>query len=194
MKRTCWSPRPSSKMAWTFPRANTILINRADRLGLAELYQLRGRVGRSNQRAYAYLLVPPETAALRNRAQAPFRDERVQRTGRRLSHRRARPGTSRRRQHAGPPAARPHRSDRLRYVLPDAGARRLQTEGRRIRAGAAHHAEPRPRRAHPGELHPQRESPPAHLQAHFFDRKPRRKSRTSRRNWTDRFGAAACHR
>jgi len=43
------------------PRANTILINRADRLGLSELYQLRGRVGRSNQRAYAYLLVPPET-------------------------------------------------------------------------------------------------------------------------------------
>src|ERR1700739_1486212 len=43
------------------PRANTILINRADRLGLAELYQLRGRVVRSSQRAYAYLLVPPET-------------------------------------------------------------------------------------------------------------------------------------
>jgi transcription-repair coupling factor (superfamily II helicase) len=44
------------------PRANTILINRSDRLGLAELYQLRGRVGRSHQRAYAYLLVPPDTA------------------------------------------------------------------------------------------------------------------------------------
>jgi transcription-repair coupling factor (superfamily II helicase) len=43
------------------PKANTILINRADRLGLSELYQLRGRVGRSNQRAYAYLLVPPQT-------------------------------------------------------------------------------------------------------------------------------------
>jgi transcription-repair coupling factor (superfamily II helicase) len=43
------------------PRANTIVINRADRMGLAELYQLRGRVGRSNQRAYAYLLVPPDT-------------------------------------------------------------------------------------------------------------------------------------
>ena len=40
------------------PRANTIVINRADRMGLSELYQLRGRVGRSNQRAYAYLLVP----------------------------------------------------------------------------------------------------------------------------------------
>jgi transcription-repair coupling factor (superfamily II helicase) len=43
------------------PLANTILINRADRHGLSELYQLRGRVGRSNRRAYAYLLIPPET-------------------------------------------------------------------------------------------------------------------------------------
>lgn len=42
------------------PLCNTILINRADRLGLSELYQLRGRVGRSSRRAYAYLLVPPE--------------------------------------------------------------------------------------------------------------------------------------
>ncbi|HEY4011270.1 MAG TPA: transcription-repair coupling factor, partial [Acidobacteriaceae bacterium] len=41
------------------PRANTIIINRADRHGLSELYQLRGRVGRSNRRAYAYLLIPP---------------------------------------------------------------------------------------------------------------------------------------
>jgi len=44
------------------PRANTIVINRADRMGLSELYQLRGRVGRSNQRAYAYLLIPAEGA------------------------------------------------------------------------------------------------------------------------------------
>ena len=43
------------------PLCNTILINRADRHGLSELYQLRGRVGRSNRRAYAYLLVPPDT-------------------------------------------------------------------------------------------------------------------------------------
>lgn len=42
------------------PRANTIIINRADTYGLSQLYQLRGRVGRSNRRAYAYLLIPDE--------------------------------------------------------------------------------------------------------------------------------------
>ncbi|HLL71895.1 MAG TPA: transcription-repair coupling factor [Pyrinomonadaceae bacterium] len=42
------------------PRANTIIINRADHYGLAQLYQLRGRVGRSNRRAHAYLLIPSE--------------------------------------------------------------------------------------------------------------------------------------
>ena len=42
------------------PLCNTILINRADRLGLSELYQLRGRVGRSDRRAYAYLMLPAE--------------------------------------------------------------------------------------------------------------------------------------
>jgi transcription-repair coupling factor (superfamily II helicase) len=42
------------------PRANTIIINRADQYGLSQLYQLRGRVGRSNRRAYSYLLIPGE--------------------------------------------------------------------------------------------------------------------------------------
>lgn len=43
------------------PNVNTIIIHRADRYGLSELYQLRGRVGRTNQRAFAYLLIPPVT-------------------------------------------------------------------------------------------------------------------------------------
>jgi transcription-repair coupling factor (superfamily II helicase) len=44
------------------PTANTILIDRADRFGLAQLHQLRGRVGRSHHRAFAYLLAPPKAA------------------------------------------------------------------------------------------------------------------------------------
>ncbi|MDJ0790097.1 MAG: transcription-repair coupling factor [Myxococcota bacterium] len=50
------------------PRANTMLIDRADALGLAQLYQLRGRVGRSNKRAYAYLLIPGEQALTKEAA------------------------------------------------------------------------------------------------------------------------------
>ena len=55
------------------PTANTILIHRADKFGLAQLHQLRGRVGRSHHQAYAYLLTPPEdalSAAARKRLEA----------------------------------------------------------------------------------------------------------------------------
>jgi transcription-repair coupling factor (superfamily II helicase) len=61
------------------PAVNTMLVNRADRFGLAQLYQLRGRVGRSDQRAFCYLMVPPhraltETAEKRLRAIEEYND------------------------------------------------------------------------------------------------------------------------
>ncbi len=56
---TCSSARRSSRAAIDIPTANTIIIDRADRLGLAQLHQLRGRVGRSHHQAYAYLVAPP---------------------------------------------------------------------------------------------------------------------------------------
>jgi len=57
------------------PHANTIVINRADKFGLAQLHQLRGRVGRSHHQAYAYLLTPPDDALS---AQARKRLEAIQ--------------------------------------------------------------------------------------------------------------------
>ncbi|MGH9127250.1 MAG: helicase-related protein, partial [Acidimicrobiales bacterium] len=44
------------------PTVNTMIVDRADRLGLGQLHQLRGRVGRAGQRAYAYLMFPPDVA------------------------------------------------------------------------------------------------------------------------------------
>ena len=64
------------------PTANTILIDRADRFGLAQLHQLRGRVGRSHHRAWAYLLGAARRGAAGGRAQAP-RGDRVARGPRR---------------------------------------------------------------------------------------------------------------
>ena len=47
------------------PNVNTMLVNRADKLGLAQLYQLRGRIGRSDRKAYAYMLIPPKLSLSR---------------------------------------------------------------------------------------------------------------------------------
>ena len=98
------------------PSANTILIDRADTFGLAQLYQLRGRVGRSDKPAYAYLLVPGDGGAVGRRAPAPRVDPRVLRPRRRVPHRGPGPRDPGLGKHARRRAVRPHRGRRLRDV------------------------------------------------------------------------------
>ncbi len=104
------------------PRANTIIIDDATNYGLAQLYQLRGRVGRSTQRAYAYLLYHAGKRITGEAQQRLAGDPGGDRAWRRLPHRHARSGDSRRRQPAGARAGRPYRAGRLRPVHAAAGA------------------------------------------------------------------------
>ena len=112
------------------PNANTLIVDRADLLGLAQMYQLRGRVGRSAERAFAYLFFPPQARADRGGARAARGDQPVHGARVRLPDRHEGPGDPRRRQPAGRRAARPHRGGRLRHVLPDPGRVGRRDEGR----------------------------------------------------------------
>ena len=98
------------------PLCNTILINRAERLGLSELYQLRGRVGRSNRRAYAYLLVPSDTELTPIAKRRLGGVERIFRPRRRVQNCSVGFRTAWRGQSSGRRTERPHRSRRLRTV------------------------------------------------------------------------------
>ena len=112
------------------PNANTIIINRADRYGLSQLYQLRGRVGRSDRPAYAYLLIPPEDnlAPIAKKRLAAIKEFSDLGSGFRvaaldLEIRGAGQSAWRR-------AERPHRGDRLRDVHEAARRNRARAEGR----------------------------------------------------------------
>ena len=101
------------------PTVNTLVVDRADMLGLAQLYQLRGRVGRRGQRAYAYLLYPrdralSEEAYERLKTIGEFTD-----LGSGLQDRDARPRDPRRGQPARRRAVGPHRGGRLRPLRRD---------------------------------------------------------------------------
>jgi len=133
---------------WIFPLANTIIVNRADRHGLAELYQLRGRVGRSNRRAYAYLLVPEDTelTPLARRRLSALRS--IQRTGLGLPGRGTRYGAARRRPTSGRPAARPRQRCRLRALYADAVAAVQELKGEKVQPGGGNDYQPRTRHPH----------------------------------------------
>jgi transcription-repair coupling factor (superfamily II helicase) len=94
------------------PTANTLVVHRADMFGLAQLYQLRGRVGRSKARAYAYLTVPP------HRTLTPGAIARLAWCG--LLSGKPRSGYSRRGQSAGRRTVRPYQGSGLRALPGDA--------------------------------------------------------------------------
>ena len=102
------------------PNANTMIVNRADAFGLSQLYQLRGRVGRSKERAYAYLLVPARRQVTKDAERRLEVLQAFTELGRGVFDRLARSRDSRRRQPSGRRAVGRHRSGRLRAVRADA--------------------------------------------------------------------------
>ncbi len=117
------------------PSANTLIVHRSDRFGLAQLYQLRGRVGRSKTRAYAYLTMPADRSITEARAEAPAGARRPRQPRRRLPARQPRPRHPRRRQSARRRAVGPHQGGRVRALPIDARGRDRRAQGRRRRRG-----------------------------------------------------------
>ena len=152
------------------PQANTLIVERSDAFGLSQLYQIRGRVGRSRERAYAYLLYPSAAALTPDAAQPPVGALGLHRARRRLQGRDARPRAARRGQPARRRAVRPRRRARLRALHADArrGGAGACRRGRGRRGRGRARARPpghqrrrlRPRRLRPVRAGQGRRPPP----------------------------------
>ena len=172
---TCSSSTAIIESGLDIPRANTMVIDRADLFGLAQLYQLRGRVGRSKERAYCYLVVPPANAHDRRGALAHRGARAAHRARERLPDRLARSRAARRRRSARRRAVGQRRERRLRPVLPDARRGRARAARRGGRARRRPRAVLRRRGAAPRGLRDRRRRAPVALQAPR-ERRPTRRT------------------
>ena len=157
--------------------ANTLILERADLLGLSQLHQLRGRVGRGRERAYAYFLYPPEkplTETAHDRLQTIAAQHRPRR-----GHGRGDEGPRdpRRRQPARRRAVRAHRGRRLRPVRADGRRGGRGVPRRRRRGAAGRHDRAARRRARPARLHRARAAAPRGVPQ---DRRRDRRDRAAR--------------
>ncbi len=153
------------------PNANTLIVHRADMFGLAQLYQLRGRVGRSKARAYAYFTTPSNQRLTEGAEKRLKVLQSLDTLGRRLLAGKPRPRHPRRRQPAGRGAVGPHSRGGLRAVPVHVGGGGCRAQGWRHRRGAgpvepadlARHlgAHPRDLRCRPATA-PRPLSPPLH--------------------------------
>ena len=140
------------------PRVNTILIDNADRMGLAQLYQLRGRVGRSKAQGYAYLFYPRAKKLSAIAEGASRRPARVHGPRERLQDRAAGPGASGSREPAWRGAVGDRGRGGLRPLHADSGAGYPRGEGRGAEPGPdpAPHGRSSRRRDHPREVRSER--------------------------------------
>ena len=169
------------------PTANTIIMHRADKFGLAQLHQLRGRVGRSHHQAYAYLLVHDVHEPDQAGAAPARRDPADGRTGQRLLPGDARPGNPRRRRSAGREPVRRDARNRLPAVFRHAargGALAQGRQGAGPGGAAGDHHRDQPARAGAAAVRLLRRRPrtPVDLQAAGQLQHRRRRSTTCRKS------------